>query len=427
MKEKGFASILFIMITAALAITGCVKNAGVTPSDKEEPVRIENSGIPAAIKEERTSEETAELYRDIYENDASNPSATSAGSATSYYDRLPVIRQIVERLGSYGYAAIDSENKNQLNMVNPGLIEDFCRKVEEQKEACATLFSVMENLGFIRFDFVTSEEMEGKVHVTRSVLCWIGGMPRVTDKYSYNAAVWEYTKEGYLFFEENTPVAYDGPPGYTAVRVKPLEEECRELNRRYILPIGYGANNMFLTDWKEENFGELDFYDLFQLLYPFVYYRNSPYGLTVDGAKYRVPEEEFNRVIMTYFNIDEETLHSSTKYLAEGKYYEYLTRSFLDYGNSPNTPWPEVTSRKENADGTITLTVSAVWPQRHLGRAMSSEVVIRPLEDGGFQYVSNRIIDSPENVEPDWYEIPNRKKMSSVISAALLPAAPSLP
>ena len=64
-------------------------------------------------------------------------------------------------------------------------------------------------------------------------------------------------------------MAYDGPPGYTAVRVKSLEEECRELNRRYILPIGYGANNMFLTDWKEENFGELDFYDLFQLLYPF--------------------------------------------------------------------------------------------------------------------------------------------------------------
>lgn len=61
MKEKGFASILFIMITAALAITGCVKNAAVTPSDKEEPVRIENSGIPAAIKEERMSEETAEL------------------------------------------------------------------------------------------------------------------------------------------------------------------------------------------------------------------------------------------------------------------------------------------------------------------------------------------------------------------------------
>ena len=120
MKEKGFASILFIMITAALAITGCVKNAAVTPSDKEEPVRIENTGIPAAIKEERTSEETAELYRDIYESAASNPSVTSAGSAASYYDRLPVIRQIVERLGSYGYAAIDSENKNQLNMVIPG-------------------------------------------------------------------------------------------------------------------------------------------------------------------------------------------------------------------------------------------------------------------------------------------------------------------
>ena len=54
MKEKGFASILIIMITAALAITGCVKNAAVTSSDKEEPVRIENTGIPADINEERT-------------------------------------------------------------------------------------------------------------------------------------------------------------------------------------------------------------------------------------------------------------------------------------------------------------------------------------------------------------------------------------
>lgn len=108
------------MITAALAITGCVKNAAVTPSDKEEPVRIENTGIPAAINEERTSEETAELYRDIYESAASNPSATSAGSAASYYDRLPVIRQIVERLGSYGYAAIDSETKTSLTWSIPG-------------------------------------------------------------------------------------------------------------------------------------------------------------------------------------------------------------------------------------------------------------------------------------------------------------------
>ena len=46
-----------------------------------------------------------------------------------------------------------------------------------------------------------------------------------------------------------------------------LDETCRELNRKYILPIGYERNNMFLTDWSEEEFAELDFYDMFDLFY----------------------------------------------------------------------------------------------------------------------------------------------------------------
>lgn len=422
MTEKRIIFISIIMITAVLAITGCGKNGDSILPDSEVSVRRENKGMTdeddfflkesavcgaapassvdiffAAAKAERSLEEIAELYRDIYESAAASSGNVDSSAAPSN-NRLPVIRQIVDRLGSYGYAAIDTENQNQLNMVNPGLIEDFCRKAEEHQEASATLFSIMENLGFIRFDFVTSEELEGGVNITRSVLNWINGMPRVTDEYSYNAAVWEYTKEGYLFFEENTPAAYDGPTGYTAVRVKPLEEECRELNRRYILPVGYGANNMFVMDWSEENFGELNFYDLFHILYPLVYRKNTPYELTVDGAEYRVPEMEFEHVIMTYFHIDERTLRSSTIYLPDEKCYEYHARGFLTYGKSPNTPYPEVVSRKENADGTITLTVNAVWPQRYLGRAMCSEVVIRPLENGGFQYVSNCVIDFPE----DW-------------------------
>ena len=399
MAKKRFIFSVVIISAAALTIAGCRK-------------QMDNT-----VPKERSCEEIAELYRDIYEGAA----------AVSSNDGLSVIRQIAKRLGSFGYAAIDTENKNQLNMENSEQIQDFCKSVEEHQDASAVFFSITETLGFLRFDLTVSEDFGGKVHVTRSVLSWIDGMPEVTDEYSYYAAAWEYTQEGYLFFEEAAPPGYDGPPGYTAVRLKPLEETCRELNRNYILPIGYGANNMFLTDWSEEDFGELDFYDLFHLLYPLVYRKDTPYGLTVDGAVYRVPEEEFGRVIMTYFNIEEDNLRSRTKYLPDEKCYEYYARGFYDYGNSPNIPYPEVVSRKENTDGTITLTVNAVWPQRHLGRAMTSETVIRPLKNGGFQYVSNRVVDWAENVEPDWYEIPNRDKMSSVISAALLPEAPSCP
>lgn len=58
---------------------------------------------------------------------------------------------------------------------------------------------------------------------------------------------------------------------------------------------------------------------------------------------------------------------------------------------------------EENEDGTIKLTVNAVWPEKNRGKAFSHEVVVRPLKDGGFQYVSNYVIPWVENVEEVWY------------------------
>ena len=66
-------------------------------------------------------------------------------------------------------------------------------------------------------------------------------------------------------------------------------------------------------------------------------------------------------------------------------------------------PYPEVTEWKDRGDGTLSLTVHTVWPARQLSKAMSHEVVVRKMEDGSFQYVSNRVIPSKENVEPSWY------------------------
>ena len=50
------------------------------------------------------------------------------------------------------------------------------------------------------------------------------------------------------------------------IRDRPLDAKCRELNEKYLLPIGYELNNMFLVDWNEDDFGELNFYDMFDLL-----------------------------------------------------------------------------------------------------------------------------------------------------------------
>lgn len=38
---------------------------------------------------------------------------------------------------------------------------------------------------------------------------------------------------------------FDGPSGYTAVRVEPLDEICREFNRKYLRMVGYDQNNLW--------------------------------------------------------------------------------------------------------------------------------------------------------------------------------------
>ena len=64
---------------------------------------------------------------------------------------------------------------------------------------------------------------------------------------------------------------------YAALRVEPLDEACWEWNEKALLPVGYECNNLFLTDWDETDFGELDFYDLFDVFYPQIYHRKIPW------------------------------------------------------------------------------------------------------------------------------------------------------
>lgn len=397
LKNRFLCFVLSIVFLLTLGITGC-SNTRMIEQSIEDQSNIQTSASNADTE----SEQIAELYRDIYEQ------AVHANTLGS----LEVIEDIMKRLGENGHAVVDIENQNQIDMIHSELLEQFCKKVDEKQRGEVTVFSIMENGGFIRFDLVTGE---GEVEVTRSVLNWEGSMkseisngkfvPKVGYQNKYPAYNWVYNEKGYLFFEEYFPEGYDGAPGYTAIRLKALDRKCRELNRQYILPIGYASNNMFLFDWSEEDFLSLNFYDAFDICYPLVYNKKTPYEKTVEGTTYAVPQEEFEKVIMSYFQIDRETLRNKTVYSKQNQTYEYRTRSFNDSSALSNTPYPEVVSYEEFQDGTIKLTVNVVWPGENTAQAFSHEVVIRILEDGRFCYVSNHIISSEENREPMWYSV----------------------
>ena len=82
----------------------------------------------------------------------------------------------------------------------------------------------------------------------------------------------------------------------------------------------------------------------------------------------------------------------------------YLKRHVFFEAEYPEYPFPEVVRYTENEDGTITLTVQVVFPYKSLSKVYAHEVVIRPLDNGGVQYVSNRIIPSEDNYEATWHK-----------------------
>ena len=65
--------------------------------------------------------------------------------------------------------------------------------------------------------------------------------------------------------------------------------------------------------------------------------------------------------------------------------------------------YPEVISYEKLQDGTLKLTIEAVWKIRMLDQAITSELMIKPMEDGSFQYLSNKVISSDQNANAGWY------------------------
>ena len=387
--KSGLAAISFMMI---VSVSGCSD----TPQEETAVVETISEVQLPGQKDEEETEKMIECCLELYEKAAEENKIAD----------LEMIRSIVNRFGENGYPAVDS--RNQIDMTEAEQVEWFCEMVDTQEEAEITIIEVSYLGGFVKYDLETKD---GNVDVVRSYYKYENGNMKREVTGSYQAEYWNYTEDGYLMFsgvwfsEELYVLTLSGAEEHTALRVQPLDETYRELSRKYLLPIGFEQNNMFIVDWSEDDFGELNFYDMFDLLYPKVYGTNIPYVADDNfgvGAVYQIPKDEFERVILPYFDIDSETLQSKTIYNAEDKTYEYKPRGFEEV-EYPEYPYSEVIGFTENGDGTLTLTANVVFPYVGDSKVYAHEVVVRPLENGGVQYVSNRIIPSEDNCEETWH------------------------
>ena len=299
-------------------------------------------------------------------------------------EKLNQTRIVIESMGSKGYIAVDVEN--QINMVNAKNAEMFLSEVAENRDAGCTILQVMYDKSFVRFDFKSGGN---NVMITRRFYVWENNCFVEKNEENYKAYTWKYT-DGYLFFERYRMGGYDGDSAYTALRVEPLDEKLRVLNRKYIKTIGYDSNNLFTTNWDESDMNRINYYDIYEALYKMKYGVSSPYS--DEGVTYMIEGNLYEKVFQEYLPVSTDVLQHVNVYDVSRQMYQYRTRGMFDHSVTPLVPFPEVVDAEHNADGTITLIVNAVSEKDESGRLFTHKVTIKEKENDGFEYVSNDVL-----------------------------------
>lgn len=398
-RRQGGWKLLFLVINVMLLfnLIGCSEdlNEKIKTLDEEHNQQNNKEIMHRNDREEQEAEKILEICSETY----------AKAAKEEKLDDLEMIRGLVTNLGEKGYTAVD--NENQINMTEHEKLIQFSERAKAKKSERMTVIEVAKRGNCTIWNM---ETQDGNVNMIRSYYIYEDGKMKQSSEDIYQAESWEYTENGYLMFsrwmafEGSYEVTRDKIMEYTAYRVLPLDETCRELNRKYILPIGYEHNNMFLTDWSEEDFGELDFYDVFDSFYKEIHTGNGEFtfgNAMGTSAVYLISKEKFEPIIMSKFKINSEVLQSKTFYHPEEEVYEYKARGFEEV-EYPEYPFPEVIGYVKNNDGTLTLSVQAVFPYRGLSKVYTHEVTVRDTEDGGIQYVANRVLEPINNSEIEW-------------------------
>ena len=267
------------------------------------------------------------------------------------------------------------------NMLNYEETDRALREAAAGKEA-ETCFFVITSEGYFRYFYLQFADEKLTVSYASAVFDEDGGS-RIREMEKFSVYDWKYTEKGWLIWEEALSRNQEMDM-HTFVRILPLDEKCRELGNTYILPVSYFCNNLFLTDWDENNMENIEFNDLFDFLY------EMKYGVKMDEEKYRngIPKAEFEDVVRTYFDISVEKLETYARYDPENGVYPW----------EPIGPWnrvqqfqpfPEVVKCTENGDGTRTLYVEAVFVEEGTDCSFKHEVTMREA-DGRWIYLGNK-------------------------------------
>lgn len=398
MKRKAFGFLFVILILAALLFAFLHRSS-------KEPEAVYNSISEVDSKLLSELEDRAVsvmlLSKDIYKN---------AGKGSTYNVILSdeTVSKIVDAIGEEGYSAIDCNGN--VNMKNPEALEHFGKQVNAEKNADATYYLVQPD-GIIHMNKLSYSNGVCK-QIVISVEWGDDFTPSIYSEGQYTLNSVSYTEKGWLIldrdisnFNINKKFNVDS---HTLIRVKPYDETCRQLCEKYISPVGYSENNLFTVSWQETDLSELDLNCLYPILYGLYYDKdsltmysaNALYGMIDNTYLSLVPAKQFEEVTGAFFDIPSNQIRNSADFSSKDNGYFMCGYQTGYYNVVPRLPEPEVVDYRYNDDGTLTLIVDAVFSWYGTDKAFTHETTIRET-DTGFQYVSNRVLDSENNIFPE--------------------------
>lgn len=304
-----------------------------------------------------------------------------------------------QQLIQAGYTTVDTDGVYPEYLANSGGLWTFWESASAGADAALSVLQVNSN-GFLYLRFFRSG---GENRYLLTSLSWDEGGEPVVEECQvlpiYDMVLADWGIFYYRVYPADDPHYID----YAQFRMAPVDRETYDLCRTYIQPVGYQMVNLFLCDWQEGDWGQLSFNDLFEYLYE----RST--GLRVDVDTFSlegypprasIPAELFENTLLPYFQISLEEFRQRCGYEAGGYPWRPIFGDDLTTWHFPVCE-PEVMEARQNADGTLTLTVQVYSPERKTDRLFSHQVTVQPLEEGGFQYVSNRITyTGPQGLPP---------------------------
>ena len=379
-----YRKLMTCICIASMGLAACGKGEFPTFQQTEVPTAsiaksFEETMPDAHIQEwmEGRCEEIAAVYRPLYEAlDGMTPSQSD-------------IDAMEEVLIGEGLDVIDTNEIYPSYLVTSDHFHSFWNAVQNQQQTQQEVVMIAAS-GALAYRLFTYDGIRGFLYSMSYPLD--GERER---SYEVNSIKeWELTGKNNFFYR--ILLANDKHyPDFSLIRLNPADHELYDMTQHYIFPVSYVAANIFLVDWSEGDWKNLCFNDQFEYLYLTRFgkqFNGDEYPMLKDQYGYAIPAEEFEAVVLPYYNIDLNTFRELSQYNSGGDYYPWRPLetndfAFIWYYNIE----PQVTAYRKNADGTLTLTVEALSSDLKMDCLFAHEITVRPLANGAFQYVGNRV------------------------------------